>query len=223
MAPSEEILWADRPEAKHAWTAISTSHITSRRGRVVVVGILMTLSVALASIGLFLLLGAIAALSDSPSKIGGTIGVVLLAPFGAGILAVGALGIVSPWLTIHYARSKTYVLTSHSVYSLWDMGTEIKVDRFDLAGIHPPSVERVLETGIGDVVLDQNVFELVGGDSDNSYAFLDRGLFAVPDAEAVGRKIEETRIRRLENVEAEIIAEMQEDYQGYLRRTGGQI
>jgi len=107
------------------------------------------------------------------------------------------------------------------MFSVWEMGKRIKIDSFDLIQIYPPRVERVLENGVGDIVLDDEGIELVGGDSDTSYAFMDRGLFAVPDAKAVAQKIEAARLDRRQTAEREIIAEMQEDYQVYLRKTGG--
>ena len=61
---------------------------------------------------------------------------------------------------------------------------------------------------------------LVGGDADTSYAFTDTGFIAVPGAEMVAKKIEEARVVRHDQAEAEIIEEMQEDYQGCLRSTG---
>jgi len=71
MVPNEEISWADRPVAKHAWTAIGTSSVESRTGRAIIAGIIVLLSGVIAAIGCLLLLGAFAVLFDSPSKVGG--------------------------------------------------------------------------------------------------------------------------------------------------------
>ena len=42
----------------------------------------------------------------------------------------------------------------------------------------------------------------------------------MPDADTVVEFVEETRVARAGVAEGEIIDEMQENYQGYLRRTG---
>ena len=55
---------------------------------------------------------------------------------------------------------------------------------------------RLAKNGVGDVVFDTHVTELIGGDSDTSTAWFDLGFFAVANAKDVANIVDEARTAR---------------------------
>jgi len=173
----------------------------------VAVAITAILAAYVLYIGLIFLAACVEIILTSSSWWSVIVTCAIFLPISAMIFGSGLYAADFPFRAVRLLRRSAYLLTDRNAFIATDYESECVIQRFGLDGMEPPEAFRLLESGVGDVVLDSRVVTLVGGDSDNSTAFFDRGFFAVPEAETV-----------LELVE--INEEMQEDYQGYLRRTG---
>jgi hypothetical protein len=216
----EKVLWSARPIARHAWTITTVSQIKTRTGRAVAVAIIEVLSAYALFIGLIFLAACVETLWTFSSWWSVTITLVVFLPISVVIFGSGLWGMDYPFRAIRLVGRSSYVLTDRSAFIVTDHEPEIVIQRFGLHYMQPPEVFRVMDSGVGDVVLDSRVVTLIGGDSSPSNASFDCGFFAVPDAETVVELVEEARVAWAEVAESEIIEEMQENYQDYLRRTG---
>lgn len=221
MHPQEKVLWSDRPVARHAWTLLSHSYVKSRIGRAIGIVVMEILAMYLLAIGLVFLAACVDIVWTFSSWGSVILTLVLFLPISLGICYAGAWCVDAPMRMIRLAKLSVYIVTDRNAFILTDHGKEVVVQQFVLERLgHPPEAFRLLQSGVGDVVLDHKSHMLVGGDSDTSEVIYDRGFPAVPNAVSVVKLIDDARLARAPVAEAEERAEMQADYQGHLRRAG---
>ncbi|NJN51408.1 MAG: hypothetical protein HC809_06135 [Gammaproteobacteria bacterium] len=137
-----------------------------------------------------------------------------------GYAVMGHLGL--PFLTMLIAGRRSYILTSHSAIVAFQRKSKVNLKRFELATLQEePEVLRVTREGIGDIVFGYITVHVPGdsGSSDTDM-FWDNGFPSCPEAEKVGVLMREAIVKRKKVYEQETVKQMQEDYQGYLRRHG---
>ena len=200
MVPDEQLIWVDQPIPKHVWTLIGTTYPRGRIGRAISLVVFELMGGGVLFVGLMFLIGFFGLIQEFRWTIPEFIALAILAPITIVVLGGAYQIIMSPRQLYLWAKKAHYVLTTHNAFIVWDNEVEVKIKQFKLERIYPSDVYRLAQNGVGDVVFDSHVAELVGGDSDTSTAFIDRGFFAVANAKEVLRKVDEARIARQDDV-----------------------
>lgn len=196
LDPGEQVLWAGRQVPNHSWTVIGTTFPRSLIGRAISLVVFEVLALWIVAIGLVLAAAFLDLLLGFPWSIPEAIGMLFVLPFSILVIGVGLQAATKPLVVMRAAKQTSFALTGLGVYIVDGGGSEVRIRRYDLARVHPPDVYRLSKTGIGDVIFDSTTAELIGGDSDTSAAFFDRGFFAVRDARRVAQMVDRTRFAR---------------------------
>ncbi len=220
LQPEERVLWAGRPVAGAAWGDMMPGTTTSRWARVVMFTIVA--GVALYALAIVTVLG-LGALVETVQRddFGPARWPVLILMTLVLLWLVYQLGIrlIYPLVSVRLARKRSYVLTNRRAVVACVTPDGVRMQQIDLGVVEAPRLLRLRRDGVGDIIFDGQLVEELGIDgSSSSYALFDSGFTACPAAEQVIALFSEARERRRENYERELIREMSEDYQGWLRR-----
>ncbi len=220
LLEGEIVLGSVRPVARHAWTAAGFTDTDRRLLRGLQVVLLMVSAAMILLIGLALtLLAAVLPLAAADHE--GLLAMLLLAPPGVLALTAGTQLLLWPALAVRRALQTEYVLTSHAALVTEPLRqSKPVIARFELEALAPVEARRIRADGIGDILLAADRYRTPGRPRRRPGRWLPGGFFAVPDARRLAVQIEATRRVRRKRAEHEIIAAMQNDYQGYLKRTG---
>ena len=223
LSPAEQVLWCGKSVKKAAWGDGVVTGFSSRAGRMIAIGMSLGFGIYVGWIFLIMLFGLCYWMFyEGIQGFGGVVAFVLVgwAVLVVGYASIGHVGL--PFLTMFIAGKRSYVLTNRNAIVVMQYKSKVNIKRFELAKLQEdPEVLRVTHDGVGDVVFGYDVVHVPGdsGGSDTEM-FWDTGFLSCPDAEQVPVLMREAIVKRKQVYEQETMKEMQEDYQGYLRRHG---
>jgi hypothetical protein len=224
MLPGEQVLWCDEIVSKAAWHEFfpSPAQTLGQRKFLLVGTIIFGLYIGYIFLGILYSWFHIVFVEGIDNGmlflVFLVIGIIVLL---LGISAFSFIGL--PYLARYLARDRFYILTNRNAIVVKKFSKHVHLERKDELALlqEAPTVERVDAEGVGDIVFDFTYHYFHGTDTglDNEM-YHDEGFLSCPDAVQVAALMHDAIIRRKPEYERETMKEMQEDYQGYLRKTG---